>query len=237
MTGRQLILVVDDDAPILRLVRAKLQADGYRVLTAMNGQEAVDLTVSEQPDLVVLDVMMPVMDGLAAMQHIREASKVPIILLTARSSATEKIRGLDSGADDYLTKPFNPDELSSRVAAVLRRATTTVASAEPVLGYEQLTIDLNQRRIRRKGEEIRLTRTEWELLLQLARQPGRVMRHGELLARIWGPEFRDETYYLRTWISRLRAKLEDDPEHPKLIITYPGIGYRLEAPTEGAENA
>lgn len=237
MTGRRLILVVDDDAPILRLVRAKLQADGYRVLTAMNGQEAVDLTVSEQPDLVVLDVMMPVMDGLTAMQHIREVSKVPIILLTARSSATEKIRGLDSGADDYLTKPFNPDELSSRVAAVLRRSTTSVAPAEPVLKYEQLTIDLNQRRILRNGEEIRLTRTEWELLVQLARQPGRVMRHGELLARIWGPEFRDETYYLRTWVSRLRAKLEDDPEHPTLIITYPGIGYRLEAPTEGAENA
>lgn len=234
MITKQLILVVDDDAPILRLVRAKLQADGYRVLTAMNGQEAVDLTGSERPDLVVLDVMMPVMDGLTAMRHIRDESKVPIILLTARTSATEKIRGLDSGADDYLTKPFNPDELSSRVAAVLRRSVNAPALAHQTLHYDQLTIDLEQHRILRNNAEIRLTRTEWELLEQLANQPGRVMRHGELLARIWGPEFRDETYYLRTWVSRLRSKLEADPEHPKLITTYSGIGYRLEPSDESA---
>lgn len=234
MITKQLILVVDDDAPILRLVRAKLQADGYRVLTAMNGQEAVDLTMSERPDLVVLDLMMPIMDGITAMRHIREESKVPIILLTARTSATEKIHGLDSGADDYVTKPFNPDELSSRVAAVLRRTVSTPAPAHPVLHYDQLTIDLEQHRILRDDGEIRLTRTEWELLEQLANQPGRVMRHGELLSRIWGPEFRDETYYLRTWVSRLRGKLESDPDHPKLITTYSGIGYRLEPPTEGA---
>src|SRR5579875_113437 len=167
MTAKQLILVVDDDAPILRLVRTKLQADGYRVLTAMNGQEAVELTLAERPDLVVLDVMMPVMDGLTAMRQIREASKVPIILLTARTSATEKIRGLDSGADDYLTKPFNPDELSSRVAAVLRRSAASPTPPEPVLRYGQVTIDLERRRVARGEDEIRLTRTEWELLVQL----------------------------------------------------------------------
>lgn len=234
MSAKQLVLVADDDAPILRLVRAKLQADGYKVLTAMNGQEAVELAINERPDLVVLDIMMPVMDGLAAMQKIREESKVPIILLTARSGATDKIRGLDSGADDYLTKPFNPDELSARVAAVLRRTSNEQEPVEQVLRYDHLMIDISQHLILRGDVEIRLTRTEWELLEQFARQPGRVMPSGELVARIWGPEFRDETYYVRTWVSRLRAKLEADPEHPTLITTYSGIGYRLEPPPDAS---
>jgi two-component system, OmpR family, KDP operon response regulator KdpE len=227
---KHLVLVADDDAPILRLVRTKLQADGYGVITAMNGQEAVKLFERERPDIVVLDLMMPVMDGYEAMQQIRQSADVPVVILTARSSAPEKIRGLDLGADDYVTKPFNPDELSARIAAVLRRVSGTQPPSTQVLDYGRLMIDLSQRRIVANGKEVALSRTEWELLYQLASNAGRVMLHAELLSRIWGPEFRDETYYLRTWVSRLRAKLEEDRDDPKLIKTFPGMGYRLEPP-------
>lgn len=232
---KHLILVADDDAPILRLVRTKLQADGYGVVTAMNGQEAVEIFEQERPDLIILDLMMPVMDGFEAMQRIRQSSNVPIIMLTARSGQPDKIRGLDLGADDYVTKPFSPDELSARVAAVLRRVQGTAAPANQVLTYDRVVIDLTNRKVTVEGEEVRLSRTEWELLYQLASNAGRVMMHSELLSRIWGPEFRDETYYLRTWVSRLRAKLEDDRENPKLITTFPGLGYRLEAPNEDVD--
>jgi two-component system, OmpR family, KDP operon response regulator KdpE len=227
---KQLVLVADDDAPILRLVRTKLQADGYGVITATNGQEAVELFERERPDIVVLDLMMPVMDGYDAMQQIRQAANVPVVILTARSAAPEKIRGLDMGADDYVTKPFNPDELSARISAVLRRTSGSQPASTQLLDYGRLTIDLGNRRIMADGVEVELSRTEWELLYQLASNAGRVMLHTELLSRIWGPEFRDETYYLRTWVSRLRAKLEQDRENPQLIKTFPGMGYRLEPP-------
>ena len=229
---KQLILVVDDDAPILRLVRVKLQSEGYQVITGANGREAVDLVQAEHPDLVVLDVMMPVMDGVAALRQIRQQSKVPVILLTARSSGPDKIRGLDLGADDYVTKPFDPDELAARISAVLRRSSGVAAPTSQVLHYPEATIDLENRRITVGEEEVTLSRTEWELLSQLASNPGRVMLHGELLARIWGPEFRDETYYLRTWVSRLRKKLDSDRPGSVQITTFPGVGYRLEPPEE-----
>ncbi len=227
---KQLVLIADDDAPILRLVRTKLQADGYGVITAMNGQEAVELFERERPDIVVLDLMMPVMDGYDALQQIRQSANVPVVILTARSAAPEKIRGLDLGADDYVTKPFNPDELSARIAAVLRRVSGSQPVTSQVLDYGYLSIDLGRRQIMARGSEVELSRTEWELLYQLASNAGRVMLHTELLSRIWGPEFRDETYYLRTWVSRLRAKLEEDRENPTLIKTFPGMGYRLEPP-------
>jgi two-component system KDP operon response regulator KdpE len=230
---KPLILVVDDDAPILRLVRVKLQTEGYQVLTAASGEEALTTFEQQRPDLVVLDLMMPGLDGFETMQRLRQQATVPVILLTARSGAPDKIRGLDLGADDYLTKPFNPDELAARIGAVLRRTKGAAAPASQLLRYEQLTIDLGNRRVTLWGQEVALSRTEWELLLQLASQPGRVMLHGELLSRIWGPEFRDETQYLRTWISRLRKKLGDVGEPPSLITTFPGVGYRLEPPREG----
>ncbi|MEZ4523825.1 MAG: response regulator transcription factor [Thermomicrobiales bacterium] len=227
---RQLVLAVDDDAPILRLVRARLTADGYAVITASGGVEAVEKCEEERPDIVILDVMMPDIDGIETMRRIREFSEVPIVLLTARSGAADMIHGLDSGADDYIAKPFNPDELSARVAAILRRTTHEAPAEEIRLVYEGLVIDLDNRIVEVAGEEVRLSRTEWELLYQLASNAGRVMRHSELLSRIWGPEFRDETYYLRTWISRLRAKLEPDHPEESIIQTYPGMGYRLVAP-------
>lgn len=231
---KNLILVADDDAPILRLVRTRLQADGYGVISASNGSEAIEQFEEQQPDLVILDVMMPVMDGLEAMRVIRETSTVPIILLTARTGPQDKVAGLDMGADDYVTKPFNPDELSARVAAILRRAGGAMAHQQDVLEYEHVTIDLSRRTVTVHGEDVRLSRTEWELLHLLASNAGRVMLHSELLSRIWGPEFRDETYYLRTWVSRLRTKLDDKRDEPELITTFPGMGYRLEPP-DGAE--
>jgi len=232
---KHLILAVDDEPAIVRLVRAKLQADGYAVITADRGAAALAVLDEQRPDLVVLDLMMPGMDGFETLRRIRTESQVPVILLTARAGDADKLRGLQGGADDYLTKPFNPDELSARVEAVLRRtAGASPVGGRAVLRYPELglEIDLEHRRISRRGEEVRLSRTEWELFSQLAANAGRVMLHGELLSRIWGPEFRDEVHYLRTWVSRLRAKLEPEAgdDRPALITTFPGLGYRLEAP-------
>jgi two-component system KDP operon response regulator KdpE len=228
---KRLILVVDDEPAIVRLVRAKLQADGYAVITAARGEEALTVFEDERPDLVVLDLMMPGIDGFETLRRIRALSQVPVIMLTARSGDRDKLRGLEGGADDYVTKPFNPDELAARIAAVLRRsAGAAPAGGRGTLLYPNVEIDLERRRVTVGGEEVRLSRTEWELLAQLAGNVGRVMMHGELLSRIWGPEFRDEVHYLRTWVSRLRAKLEPDSDSPSLITTFPGLGYRLEAP-------
>jgi two-component system KDP operon response regulator KdpE len=228
---KHLILVVDDEPAIVRLVRSKLLADGYSVETAGSGEEAIDFLDHERPDLIVLDLMMPGIDGFETLRRVRAKSQVPVILLTARSGDADVSRGFHSGADDYLAKPFNPDELALRVAAVLRRtAGATPIGGKSVLVYPGVTIDLDRRTVSVNNEEVRLSRTEWELLSQLAGNAGRVMLHGELLARIWGPEFRDEAHYLRTWVSRLRAKLEADPSAPELITTFPGLGYRMESP-------
>jgi two-component system KDP operon response regulator KdpE len=226
-----LVMVVDDEPPIVRLVRAKLQADGYAVISATRGEEALELLENERPDLIVLDLMMPGMDGFETLRHIREQAQTPVIMLTARAGDADKLRGLQGGADDYMTKPFNPDELSARIGAVLRRtAGAAPAGGRTLLQYPGVEIDLERRRVTVDGEEVRLSRTEWELLAQLAGNAGRVMMHGELLSRIWGPEFRDEAHYLRTWVSRLRAKLEPEGSTTELITTFPGLGYRMEAP-------
>lgn len=230
MSRKPLILVVDDEAPILRLVRAKLQADGYGVITASNGREAVEVQEREQPDLIILDMMMPEMDGAEALRRIRQESNVPIIFLTARASGADKVRSLDLGADDYVTKPFDPDELSARVAAILRRTQGMQPAANQVLDYGNVVIDRANRRVLVNGAEVQLSKTEWDVLQELAAHPGRVMLHGELLSRIWGPEFRDETYYLRTWVSRIRKKLGDRADGQPLITTFPGVGYRLDPP-------
>jgi two-component system KDP operon response regulator KdpE len=209
LVRKHLVLVVDDEGAIVRLLRATLQADGYAVITADRGAAALDLLNTERPDLVVLDVMMPVMDGFETLRRIRTESQipaVPVIMLTARTGDVDKLQGFQQGADDYVTKPFNPDELLARIAAVLRRSGgDTIAPVTQMLHYPGLTIDLAARRVDVQGEEIRLSRTEWALLSQLAGNPGRIMLHAELLSRIWGPDFRDEAQYLRTWVSRIRA--------------------------------
>jgi DNA-binding response OmpR family regulator len=233
MVRSQRILVVDDEPAIVRLVRATLQVDGYAVVTANRGEQALPLLEDERPDLVILDLMMPGMDGFETLRRIRSQSKVPVIMLTARASDADTLKGLQGGADDYVTKPFNPDELAARVAAVLRRSRGgTPAGGRTVLSYPGVEIDLDRRRVFVGEAEARLSRTEWALLDQLAANVGRVMLHGELLSRIWGPEFRDEAHYLRTWISRLRAKLKPSESSQTLITTFPGIGYRLEPPSE-----
>jgi DNA-binding response OmpR family regulator len=228
---KQLILVVDDEAAIARLVRRTLETEGYAVMTADRGERALELMEDERPDLVILDLMMPGIDGFETLRRIRATSQVAVIMLTARSADADRLKGFHNGADDYLTKPFNPDELSARVAAVLRRTIGAVKqTGRGPLIYPGVEIDLERRRVTVDGEEVRLSRTEWELLAQLGANAGRVMMHTELLTRVWGPEFRDESHYLRTWISRLRAKLETGPEAEPLITTFPGLGYRLEAP-------
>ena len=228
---KRLVMVVDDEPAIVRLVRAKLQADGYAVITAARGEEALALLDDERPELVILDLMMPGMDGFETLRRIREVGQIPVIMLTARAGDADKVRGLQGGADDYLTKPFNPDELSARVAAILRRtAGAAPAGGRTILRYPGVEIDLERRLVLVAGDEVRFSRTEWELLSQLGANAGRVMLHSELLSRIWGPEFRDESHYLRTWVSRLRAKLEPGADATPLITTFPGIGYRLEAP-------
>jgi two-component system KDP operon response regulator KdpE len=227
-------MVVDDEPPIVRLVKATLQADGYAVISASRGEEALAALDEHRPDLIILDLMMPGIDGFETLRRIRMETQIPVIMLTARAADADKLRGLEGGADDYMTKPFNPDELAARVAAVLRRTSGAPVGGRSVLRYPRVEIDLERRRVLVDGDEARLSKTEWELLAQLAGNVGRVMLHGELLTRIWGPEFRDESHYLRTWISRLRAKIEPGDSTSPLITTFPGLGYRLEAPTTEA---
>ena len=233
---KQLVMVVDDEAAIVRLLRATLESEGYAVVMADRGSAALDLLKDERPDLLILDVMMPEMNGFEVLRQIRTGSqhaKVPVIMLTARTGDVDKLQGFQSGADDYMTKPFNPDELLARVSAVLRRSSGDTSTAiGQVLRYPglNLDIDLEQRRVLVNQDEVRLSRTEWALLSQLAGNVGRIMMHTELLSRIWGPEFRDEAQYLRTWVSRLRAKLEPDSTEKSIITTFPGMGYRLESP-------
>ena len=175
---------------------------------------------------------MPGSDGYETLRRIRQTSQVPVIMLTARAGDADKLKGFETGADDYLTKPFNPDELAARVHAMLRRTAGMAPAGRSALRYESVEIDLDRRTVKVHGEDVHLSRTEWELLSQLAANAGKVMLHGELLSRIWGPEFRDEVHYLRTWVSRIRAKLQPDGEADgdPIIETYPGIGYRLRAP-------
>lgn len=229
---KHMIMVVDDEPSIVRLTRARLQADDFAVVSATNGKEAISLFTREPADLILLDVMMPEMDGFETLRHIRQHSSVPVIMLTARSSDPDKLRGFEYGADDYITKPFNPDELAARVHALLRRSMGVTSVGATVLTYPNVEIDLDRRVVTVKHEEVRLSRTEWELLNQLASNSGKVMLHGELLSRIWGPEFRDEVHYLRTWVSRIRAKIDPDSDGDPLIQTFPGIGYRMVSPPE-----
>jgi DNA-binding response OmpR family regulator len=222
------VLVVDDEPKILRFVRAELETAGFCVSTAADGPSALDLLSKEGADLVVMDVIMPGMDGFEVLKRIRTVSSVPVILLTARGSDADKVRGLDLGADDYLTKPFSPDELSARVRAVLRRTSSGGGdgSGGP-FSVGELTVDFDRRKVVVRGQEVSMSRTEWQLLQQLALNAGKVMLHEELLVRTWGPEYRDDVEYLRVWVSRLRRKIEDDPARPNYLKTVPGVGYCL----------
>ncbi len=224
---KPLVLVVDDDVRMLRMMRRILELEGYRIVTAGNAEAALDVFDSETPDLVLLDVMMPGMDGFTACQHIREFSQLPIIMVTARSIDEEKVRGLDSGADDYVTKPFSASELTARVRAILRRATLRGEAPEPILKCGDLVIDFGRQRVTLDGQYLNLTATEYRLLSYLARNADRILTPNQILEKVWGEKYLGETNLLQANIARLRKRLKDSAKNPRYILTRSGIGYML----------
>ncbi len=221
-------LVVDDEPYLVDLVRLNLEAEGYHVVTAPNGLEALARLKADLPDVVILDVMMPEMDGFETLARIREVSSVPVIMLTVRAEEGDRIRGLEIGADDYLTKPFSPRELTTRVKALLRRSFTPAPARKTrIVVDDNLTIDFDKGEVLARGHKVTLRPTEYRLLYHLVNNAGRLMTHETLLSRVWGPEYRDEAHYLRLYITYLRQKLERDPAHPKYILTERGMGYRF----------
>ncbi|MEW5869984.1 MAG: response regulator transcription factor [Chloroflexota bacterium] len=222
------ILVVDDEERMVRFIRLNLEHDGFRVIEAYNGSQAINKVRSNLPDLVLLDVMMPDLDGFEVLKIIREVSSVPVIMLTAKGEEDDRVRGLELGADDYITKPFSPRELVSRVRAVLRRTeTTSVSTHGPIEVDEHLKLDFDRREVWVDGKLVQLRPTEYRLLYHLVQNAGWVISHDQLLAKVWGYEYRDEPHYVRLYINYLRKKLEQDPANPKYILTERGVGYRF----------
>ncbi len=235
MTERPRVLVADDDPLIQRLVRTHLDRAGFRVLSAGDGEEALDVAATEQPDLIVLDLMLPKLDGFEVCRRLREFSLVPVVMLTARGEQVDKMKGFEAGADDYLTKPFAPPELLARVRAVLRRTQQGGPTSAPsIVRCGSLAIDFVRRRVMAGEEVVKLTPTEFQLLQQLALNAGKVLSHTELLTKVWGPEYRDDRDYLWAYIRHLRRKLEPDAEHPTHILSEPGYGHVLDCPSPEA---
>lgn len=222
------ILVVDDELSIIKFLRANLEANGFEVLTAMNGAEALQTFEMELSDLVILDIMMPKMDGFEVCRRIREWSQVPIIMLSAIGSEQDKVKCLDLGVDDYITKPFGKDELIARVRAVMRRTeSTATVPTQSSFSSGELQVNFTQRRVTIADREIKLTPTEYSLLQEFVLNEGKVLTHTHLLNKVWGSEYRDEREYLHVFIPRLRAKLGDDVANPKYISTVSGVGYQF----------
>jgi DNA-binding response OmpR family regulator len=222
------ILIADDEPRYVRLMEANLLTESYQVLKAFNGQEAVQMVVDHKPDLVILDIMMPIMDGFAACERIREFSNVPIIMVTAKGEERDRVRGLDLGADDYIVKPFSATEILARVRAVLRRAQKSGTISQPsVFNHGNLRIDLARAEVFRDNRMVFLSATEYRLLLQFAQNIGKVLTAEQLLRDVWGPEYSDDKEILWVSISRLRQKLEKDPRDPKHIVTRSGLGYTM----------
>lgn len=237
MKGKR-ILVVDDEPPIQRILRRNLTVGGYEVLVAENGRQAVEMVRLHQPDLILLDICMPgELDGLDVCIQVRKSLQTPIIVLSAVTEEKQKVKALDLGADDYLTKPFSNDELQARVRACLRRATVreTTRETDPELLTSEdghIHMDVSRRQVRVGAQEIRLTPTEFELLRQLMLHAGKVLTHRSLLRAVWGPEYGEEADYLRVYVRQLRLKVEEEPSRPKYIITEPGIGYVFRSQVE-----
>ena len=224
----KLILVVDDEPRMVRFVRMNLELEGFQVVQASNGMEALEKIRDDLPDLVLLDVMMPDMDGFETLERLREISTVPVIMLTVKGDEEDRIRGLELGADDYVTKPFSPRELASRIRAVLRRAEMPSPVAKTTIRLDdRLEVDFRQREVVVEGKRIGLRPTEYRLLYHLVNNAGWVMTHEMLLSKVWGYEYRDETGLLRLYITYLRQKIEPDPGHPLYIFTERGVGYRF----------
>jgi two-component system KDP operon response regulator KdpE len=227
MSTKPLVLVADDEPRITKLVSIALQEEGFRVVTAATGEEALRKAEEVRPDVVLLDIVMPDIDGIEVMQQLRERRPVPVILLTAKGSTSDKAKGLDLGADDYVAKPFHPDELAARVRSVIRRS-SGATPGQGIVAFDDVEIDLERRMVTRGGHLVQFSRTEWLLLQHLAANAGKVVLHTELLTKVWGPEYRDDLQYLRVWVSRVRRKLGAEPGQPGRIKTFQGIGYLLD---------
>jgi two-component system KDP operon response regulator KdpE len=222
------VLIVDDEPVVVRLLRANLTYSGYKTLTAMNGAEALSVVERELPDLIILDITMPKVNGIEVCQRLREWSQIPIIMLSARSDLMDKVKCLDFGADDYVTKPFAKEELLARVSAVLRRAKAVqVKPYQPLFSCGEIQVNFAERRVVATEREVKLTPTEYNLLKELVLNADKVLTHSMLLGRVWGPEYGGEKEYLRVFINRLRKELEPDPMNPRYIITVSGVGYEF----------
>ncbi|MGK4583271.1 response regulator [Kitasatospora sp. HPMI-4] len=222
------VLVVDDEPQIVRALVINLKARKYEVDAAHDGASALELAATRHPDVVVLDLGLPDMDGVEVIKGLRGWTRVPIIVLSARHASDEKVEALDAGADDYVTKPFGMDELLARMRAAVRRAEPVAGEDDSVVVTDSFTVDLAAKKVNRDGRDIRLTPTEWHLLEVLVRNAGRLVSQTQLLQEVWGPAYRTETNYLRVYLAQLRRKLEADPSHPRHFITEPGMGYRFE---------
>lgn len=222
------ILVVDDERRMVGFIRLNLEQDGFDVIEAFNGTEALDRLRDSLPDLILLDVMMPDIDGFDVLRMIREISQVPVIMLTAKGEEDDKVKGLELGADDYVTKPFSPRELVSRVKAVLRRGSTFEEADEGMITVDdRLKIDFGKREVWVEDELVKLRPTEYRLLYHLVQNAGWVLTHDQILTKVWGYEYRDEPHYVRLYINYLRKKIEKDPSYPEYILTERGVGYRF----------
>lgn len=225
---RRRILVVDDEERMVRFIRLNLEHDGFQVSEAFNGRQAIQKLRDVNPDLILLDVMMPDLDGFEVLEMAREISNVPVIMLTAKGEEDDRVRGLELGADDYVTKPFSPRELVSRARAVLRRTEGASGSMHGLIEIdERLKIDFDRREVWLEGKTVKLRPTEYRLLFHLVQNAGWVVSHDQLLAKVWGYEYRDEPHYVRLYINYLRQKLEKDAANPKYILTERGVGYRF----------
>lgn len=223
------ILVVDDEPQIVRALRTGLKARGYEVLSASDGERALQLVASELPDLIILDLAMSPMDGLEVCRRVRVRSRVPIIVLSVREGEQDKVTALDLGADDYLVKPFGMDELLARIRVALRHAEQQANHAPAIFERGPLHVDFAAHVVMLRDEEVKLTPTEFELLQTLVENVGKVLTHRVLLQQVWGPEYGDEAEYLRVYVGQLRKKLKDDPTKPQFILTEPGVGYRFKS--------
>jgi two-component system KDP operon response regulator KdpE len=222
------VLVVDDELQILRGLKVILRQAGYDVAVAATKSDALDAAAARPPDAMVLDLMLPDGSGVEVCEEVRRWSRLPIIVLSALGDEREKVRALDAGADDYVTKPFGPDELTARLRAVLRRSAES--DDGPAVEVGDLVVDLAAHRVTRGGEEVHLTPIEFSLLAVLAREVGKLVTHRQLLREVWGPQYGSETHYLRVHVAHIRAKIEPDPQRPRYLVTDPGVGYRLREP-------
>lgn len=219
------VLVVDDEIQIRRFLRITLEANGYRVYETDNGLDAIQKTAQLRPDIIILDIGLPDMDGLEVLKRLREWTQTPVIILSVRDSDRDKVAALDAGADDYLTKPFSLDELMARMRVAQRH--TQPGSQSQIFSSGNLQVDLTRRVVIVRGEPVKLTPTEYAILRLMIQHAGKVLTHGQILREVWGPEYVDETHYLRVYFAQLRQKIEEDPALPRLLLTEPGVGYRL----------